>query len=225
MARLARVVVPDVPLHIIQRGINRFKTFYSDKDYKEYLYLMADWCNRCEIEVLAYCLMPSHIHLVCVPQSEDCLRKAIGEAHRRYTRYINAENGWTGHLWQGRFASYPVDDQYLMTVTRYIILNPVRARLVKKPENYRWSSCRAHLSGRNDILVKVRQLSEKSSDFREMLNEGISQEQYMAIRSHEKTGRPLGSDSFVEWLEEQTARTLKKQKPGPKKKNGLLCCP
>lgn len=179
---------------------------------------MADWCNRCEVEVLAYCLMPNHIHLVCVPRSEDGLRKAIGEAHRRYTRHINTENGWTGHLWQGRFASYPIDDQYLTAVARYIILDPVRARLVKKPENYRWSSCRAHLSGKDDILVKTRYLAENAPDFSEMLNGGISQDQYMAIRSHEKTGRPLGSDTFLEWLEYQTDRTLKKQKPGPKKR-------
>jgi putative transposase len=217
MARLARVVVPGVPLHIIQRGSNHHQTFFSDKDYKEYLYLMADWCNRCAVEVLAYCLMPNHIHLVCVTRSEDGLRKAIGEAHRRYTRHINTENGWTGHLWQGRFASYPVDDNYLMAVTRYIVFTPVRLRLVKKPENYRWSSCRAHLTGRDDILVKVKPLLARTQNFRELLENDLSQEQYVAIRSHEKTGRPLGSDSFVAWLEEKTARTLRKQKPGPKK--------
>lgn len=225
MARLARVVVPGVPLHIIQRGSDRHQTFFTDKDYKEYLYLMADWCKWCAVEVLAYCLMPNHIHLICVTRSKNGLHKAIGEAHRCYTRHINTENGWSGHLWKGRFASYPVDDHYLMAVMRYIILNPVRARLVKKPENYRWSSCRAHLSGRDDILVTVAPLLKKIENFQEFFACDCSQEQYMAIRRHERTGRPLGSDTFVAWLEEQTARTLRKQKPGPKKKSGLLYCP
>lgn len=217
MARIARVVVPGIPHHVIQRGNRRLETFFSEADYKEYLYLMADWCNRCEVEIWAYCLMPNHVHLVSVAHSEDGLRKAIGEAHRRYTRHINSRNDWKGHLWQGRFASYPMDESSLLAAVRYILLSPVRAGIVRKPHTYRWSSCKAHLEGRDDILVKTAPLAAFVSDWPAFLEEEIEPEQYAAIRSHEKTGRPLGDDTFLEKLEQLTARSLKKKKPGPKK--------
>ncbi len=99
MARIARVVVPDILHHITQRGNRRMETFFADADYREYLYLMTEWCNRCGVQVWAYCLMPNHIHLIATLKSEDGLRRAIGEAHRRYTRYINFQKEWKGHLW------------------------------------------------------------------------------------------------------------------------------
>lgn len=217
MARIARVVVPGIPHHIIQRGNRRLETFFCDADYKEYLYLMADWCNRCKVEIWSYCLMPNHVHLVSVSSSEDGLRKAIGEAHRRYTRHINARNDWKGHLWQGRFASYPMDETYLLATVRYILLNPVRANMVKKAHQYRWSSCKAHFESRDDILVKTAPLAGMISNWPAFLDEEMESGQYTAIRSHEKTGRPLGSDEFLEKLEKITARSLKKKKPGPKR--------
>ena len=91
--------------------------------------LLAEWCKRCSVQVWSYCLMPNHVHLIAVPESEDGLRRGIGEAHRRYSRRINFREGWRGHLWQGRFASYPMDVKYLMMAVRYIELNPVRAKL------------------------------------------------------------------------------------------------
>ena len=96
---------------------------------------MAGWCNRCEVQIWAYCLMQNHVHLISMTQSEDGLRRAVGEAHRRFKRYINAQNGWKGHLWQGRFASYPMDESYQIATARYIVLNPVRAGIVKRPED------------------------------------------------------------------------------------------
>jgi len=217
MARIARVVVPGIPHHIIQRGNRRLETFFSEADYKEYLYLMADWCNRCKVDIWAYCLMPNHVHLVSVAHSEDGLRRAVGEAHRRYTRHVNYRHGWKGHLWQGRFASYPMDEAYLLATVRYILLNPVRAGIVKKAHAYRWSSCKAHLEARDDILVKTAPLARIVPDWRAFLEEEIQGEQFAAIRSHEKTGRPLGDDAFLDELERVTARSLKKKKPGPKK--------
>ena len=89
---------------------------------------MAEWCDTLDVEILAYCLMPNHVHLIVVPQSADGLRRAIGEVHRRYTRMINFREGWRGHLWQGRFASFVLDEPYLLTAARYVELNPVRAR-------------------------------------------------------------------------------------------------
>ena len=217
MVRIARVVAPSIPHHITQRGNRRMETFFSEADYREYLYLMAEWCNRCKVQVWSYCLMPNHVHLIVVPESEDGLRRAIGEAHRRYTRYINFQKGWKGHLWQGRFASFPMDEQYLIATARYVELNPVRAKLVTRPEDYKWSSAKAHLQGEDDILVKVGPLSTIIGNWQELLHDKLSKKDYDYIRQHERTGRPLGDEIFLSNLEEITKRILKKQKPGPKK--------
>jgi len=128
---------------------------------------MAEWCIRCKVEVWPYCLLPNYVHLIAVPESEDGLRRAIGEAHRRYTKYINFREGWKGHLWQGRFASFPMDEQYLLASARYVELNPVRAKLVKRAEEYPWSSAAAHLNGENDILVNVEAMSAMVGDWKE----------------------------------------------------------
>jgi len=194
-------------------------TFFSYADYREYLYLMAEWCNRCNVTVLSYCLMPNHIHLIATPETEDGLRRAIGEAHRRYTRYINFQKRWKGHLWQGRFASYPMDEKYTLTTARYIELNPVKAGMVKRAEDYPWSSAKAHLHEEDDILVKVNPLLDMCPTWSELLLSNWSEEEYDILRRHERTGRPLGSDAFLDRLEILTSRTLKKQKPGPNKHN------
>lgn len=146
MARLARVVVPGYPHHITQRGNRRQQTFFCDEDYQEYIALMKEWCSRLGVSIWFYCLMPNHVHLVAVPQSQDGLRRAIGEAHRRYTRRINFRENWRGHLWQGRFSSFVMDEKYLMKAVRYVAMNPVRAGIVKRPEQYRWSSSSAYLN-------------------------------------------------------------------------------
>jgi len=99
--------------------------------------------------------MPNHVHLIGVPQSIKGLARAIGEAHRRYTRRVNFREGWRGHLWQGHFASYVLDEAHLIAAARYVELNPVPARLLRVPGEYLWSSAAAHVAGQNDDLVKV----------------------------------------------------------------------
>jgi putative transposase len=216
MPRLARVVVSDVPHHVTQRGNRRQPTFFCDDDYEAYLDLMAEWTRRHGVEVWAYCLMPNHVHLVATPPSEAALARAIGEAHRRYTRMVNFREGWRGHLWQGRFASFPMDEEHLYRAVRYVELNPVRARLVRLPWRYRWSSAAAHLAGKDDRLVRVAPMLERAGDWREFLAEGLSIEEAAEFRRHERSGRPLGSERFITRLEELLGRTLHPQKPGPK---------
>lgn len=114
MPRIARVVAAGLPHHVTQRGNRRQQTFFSDEDYEAYLELMVHWCSCCGIEVWGYCLMPNHVHMIVVPDSADGLRRGIGEAHRRYTRRVNFRERWRGHLWQGRFASYVLDEHYLL---------------------------------------------------------------------------------------------------------------
>jgi putative transposase len=218
MARIARVVAEHYPHHITQRGNRRQDTFFCDDDYRYYIRLMAEWCDKCGVTIWAYCLMHNHVHLVAVPESEGGLRRAIGEAHRRYTRHINFREQWRGHLWQGRFASFLMDEKYLLTATRYIELNPVRAGLVSIPEEYPWSSAKAHMKGRNDDLVKVQPLLRMVDDWRQFLSGDVSDEEYELLQRHERTGRPLGSTSFIEQLESKLSRILTPQKGGRPKK-------
>jgi len=220
MARLARVVVAGYPHHITQRGNRRQQTFFCDEDYEEYIALMSQWCYQLGVAIWFYCLMPNHVHLIAVPQSEEGLRRAIGEAHRRYTRRINFRQGWRGHLWQGRFSSYVMDNKYLMSTVRYIAMNPVKAELVKRPEQYRWSSASAYLDGKNDSLTSISGLNKRVDDWKQFFNQAVDAVIAEKIRKHERTGRPLGSEKFVVKLETVSGRMLRLKKAGrPKKEN------
>jgi len=219
MARIARIVAPALPHHVIQRGNRRQETFLGEGDYKEYLDLMAEWCTRYHVEIWAYCLMPNHVHLIAVPEEKEALAKAIGEAHRRYTRFINFREGWRGYLWQGRFASYPMDEVYLVAAAKYIELNPVRAKLVQRPEEYPWSSARAHLFARDDLLVKTRPLLDLVDDWARFLETDQKEEDMFLLRRNFRTGRPLGDEKFIGQLEIRLNRILRRQKPGPKAVN------
>jgi putative transposase len=220
MARLARVVAPGVPHHVTQRGNRRQEVFFSGEDYAAYKELLIEGCREARVEVLAWCLMPNHVHLILVPRDEDGLRAALGETHRRYTRHVNLREGWQGYLWQGRFASVPMDESHLMACLRYVELNPVRAGLVRRARDWRWSSARAHLDGRADGLVEPQKLLKRVPDWKSFLAEGLGEAELEAIRKGERTGRPLGSARFVERLETKLGRTLARQKPGPKPQQG-----
>ncbi|MCK4659227.1 MAG: transposase [Phycisphaerae bacterium] len=219
MTRIARVVAAGFPHHVIQRGNRRQKTFFRDDDYEAYLALMAEWCSECRVKVWAYCLMPNHVHLIVVPASEDGLRRGIGEAHRRYSRRINLRKRWRGHLWQGRFASYVMDKHYLLAATRYVEMNPVKAGLVERPRQYRWSSARAHLTGRDDVLIKVKPLLKLVDNWRRFLSQPLDEETTEKLQRHERTGRPLGNDALLGTLEKRLDRQLRPKKPGRKPKS------
>ena len=193
------------------------ETFFDDKDYEAYITLMAEWCSLSGLEVWAYCLMPNHVHLIVVPDKEESLAKGIGEAHRRYTRYINFKNRWKGYLWQGRFASFPMDESYLLAAARYIELNPVRAKMVTMAQEYRWSSATARLNGVDDGLVKVQPILQRVSSWAETLASG-EEVIFDDIRQHERTGRPLGGEGFVNKVSALVGRDLRKKRPGPKRR-------
>jgi putative transposase len=218
MARLARVVVPGIPHHVTQRGNRRQETFFVEDDYDAYLTLLKQWCGRCGVAVWAYCLMPNHVHRIVVPASEDGLRRALGEAHRRYTRRVNFREGWRGHLWQGRFASFPMGERYLLRAARYVECNPVRAKLCRVPWRWRWSSAAAHVAGRDDGIVQVRALLERAPDWREFLTEATQAEDAALLRCHERTGRPLGEAAFLDRIEKRLGRPVRPAKPGRKPK-------
>lgn len=216
MARMARVVVAGVPYHVTQRGNRRQNVFFHADDYRRYVALLRAHCDKWATRIWAYCLMPNHVHLIAVPAEAQSLARAIGDTHRAYTRHVNLREDWRGYLWQGRFASYPMDERHLLAAARYIELNPVRAGLCSSADEWPWSSVHAHLASRNDTLVDAAALLSLVPDWRSYLAAGVDEAMSSALRRHTKSGRPLGSQSFVEALEYATGRRLTKRKTGPK---------
>ena len=214
MARLARIVVPGLAHHVTQRGNRGLETFFGKADYALYKALVAEQCRAAETAVWAYCLMPNHVHLILVPGDADGLRRSLGEAHRRYTRAVNRREGWTGHLWQERFHSFPMDEAHLLRAARYVELNPVRAKLVRRARDWPWSSARAHLDGHDDGLTSVAPLLEKVEDWPGFLRAGLKEAELGELRRHARNGRPLGSVDFVAGLEARLGRPLAPRKPG-----------
>lgn len=216
MVRLARVVVPGIPHHVTQRGNRRQDVFFGDEDYAAYVELLQRSSRKFDVAIWAWCLMPNHVHLILVPETADGLRAALAGTHRRYTLRINERENWQGYLWQGRFASFPMDEKHLLMAARYVELNPVRAGLVDAPEKWQWSSAAARLSGEPGIVAPASVLGDLVPDWRAFLNDGLSEDGRDTIRAHERTGRALGSTQFVQRLERATGRILQKQRPGPK---------
>ncbi len=216
MARMARIVVPRLPHLVTQRGNRGQQVFFTAEDSLYYRTLVAEGCRTHGVACRAYCLMPDHVHLILVPSDEGGLRKVLGEAHRRYTRRINRREGWSGYLWQGRFASCVLDEAHGLEAARYVELDPVRAGLCARPEHWRWSSARAHLEGRDDPLVGVAPLLERVGDWRAFLDAGTPAATAKTLERHVRTGRPLGTEAFVRDLEQRLGRRLRRLKPGPK---------
>ena len=211
MSRLARVIVPGFPHHVTQRGNRRAPVFFEQSDYALYRDLLAERCRKASVACWAYCLMPNHMHLILVPETADGLARALGETHRQYTGYINARARWTGHLFQGRFASVVLDDDHLMAAARYVALNPVRARLVTRPQDWAWSSVRAHLRRRHG-----RSAARAARPHRSVARHRTGGCRACALARGRDTGRPLGTEDFVARLEALMRRTLRPQKPGRK---------
>ena len=144
---------------------------------------------------------------------------ALGETHRRYTGFVNARMRVTGHLFQGRFGSVALDEPHLIAAARYVALNPVRARLVRRAQDWPWSSARAHLKGRDDGLVTVAPLIERTARrFADLLDEGPTQQELAALRAAETIGRPLGSPAFLDRLEVRLGRSVRASKRGRPKR-------
>ena len=215
MARLVGIVIPGLPHHVTQRGNRREAIFFEDGDHEVYLDLLAEQTLKAGVAVWAYCLMPNHVHLILRPAHSGDLGHAVGEAHRRYTNFINARGRWTGHLFQSRFASVVLDDLHLIRAVRYVSLNPVRARLAARPKDWKWSSVRAHLAGVDDALVTVRPVLDRIPHLKALL-EAEAEEDFSDLRRAETTGRPLGTPEFVDGLERILGRTIARRAPGRK---------
>lgn len=193
------------------------QVFFSADDYHSYRRFLEQQACSHSLSVWAYCLMPNHVHLIAVPTSEKGLSKPVGEAHRRYALKVNKREGWTGHLWQERFESFPMDEPHVMAAIRYVLLNPVRAGLVRSATDWPYSSAGCHIQGRRDQLVDRRPVEERVREWSTYLRgDETSCDEINALRRHGRIGRPLGSDDFIERLERVTGRRLRPAKAGRK---------
>src|SRR5277367_2596106 len=216
MARLARVVIPGHPHHVTQRGNGRARTFFDDGDYALYRDLLAQHCAAADVEVWAWCLMPNHVHLILVPSDRDGLRRALAAVNRRYAGIVHARRRRTGHFWQGRFGAVAMDEAHLAAALIYVSLNPVRARLVERARDWRWSSTRAHLTGKDDGVTARAPVKEQFPNFADLLVGAADADAFARLRAAESIGRPLGDNRFLARIERLTVRRLRPGKRGPK---------
>lgn len=216
MARLARLVVPGLPHHVTQRGNGGAQTFLGEADYALYRDLLARSCRAAGVAVRSWVLMPNYVHLILVPSDADGLRRALASTHRRYAGHIHARERRTGHFWRGRYGAVAMDEGHLLAAVRYVALNPVRARLVARAADWRWSSVHALLAGGDDGLTAVAPVLARCGHFAMLLAEPAEQPSFAALRRAESIGRPLGDDGFLAALEALTRRTLRPGRRGPK---------
>lgn len=209
MPRIARIVIPDCPHHVIQRGNRRQTTFFSDSDKALYLNLLKRHGEKAGVSVLAYCLMDNHVHLIAIPKTKESFARGIGETHRRYTTIINTREDWKGYLWQGRFISFPLDEPHFYSAVRYAERNPVRAGIVTRAEQYPWSSARAHVRKLGDPLLSNIGQFLSIRNWARYLREPDKEAFIEQMKRSERTGRPLGDEAFLIRLEEITGRRLR----------------
>ncbi len=224
MPRFARVVIPRCAHHITQRGNARRDTFFTPADRDVYLGLLKRYAQFHQVAVMGYCLMSNHVHLVLTPDTEVGLAKTLRVVHMRYAQYRNALEDSSGHIWQSRYYSCPIESHRLGDVMRYVELNPVRAGLVEDPRHYSWSSAKAHLRG-VDVSGMLALTSWNRDwtprEWGKVLRSG--QDRSEEIKEATYGGRPLGSEQFVEHLEKTLDRRLKRGLPGrPKRKERVL---
>lgn len=212
MPRTARVVAAGAPHHVTQRGNNRQRVFFHDIDRRLYLALLAEQSRQHQLRILGFCLMPNHVHLIVLPERPDSLARGLGRAHNLYARWFNAQHHRSGHLWQNRFYSAPLDRTHLVRALQYVDLNPVRGRLVERAIDYGWSSAQPHVLGRDARgLLDMATWAEvcPCNDWGPVLEASTPEERFeQRLREATRSGKPLGENHFVSALEQDVGREL-----------------
>ena len=217
MSRVARIVVPGFAHHITQRGNRNMDVFERSDDHLAYLRFLKQYTEKYGLSIYAYCLMPNHIHLVAVPGDERALGKALRDTHTVYAMHFNTRTAISGHVWQGRFFSCPLDEQHLWAAVRYVERNPVAAGMVERAEQYRWSSAAAHCGFCKDDLLSVDfPPTGVITDWSAWLAQPDEETVTAYIHQQTRTGRPCGSETFLDQLEGLLNRSVRRKKPGRK---------
>jgi len=216
MPRIARAVAVGFPHHIIQRGNNKEKVFFEEEDRQKYLELLKKYSDKWECPILAYCLMNNHVHLLARPKREESLYKMMQGITLCYTQHINRKYEKTGRLWESRYHSCIVDrEHYLWAVARYIEQNPKRAKIVKKEEEYPYSSARAHIEGRRDDILGEKLFNDNQrKDYIAFIRESITEEEIQRLKYSTRTGRPFGREEFIKRMEKKLNKRFILQRPG-----------
>ncbi len=213
MGRIARVVAQGVPHHITQRGNARQVVFDDARDRSVYLRLLRKYAEKFRLRIWAWCLMSNHVHILAVPETAESMKRTLGQAHRDYASYRNAQLAACGHVWQSRYYSCPIDQSGVWPVMAYIERNPVRAGLVQFAEDHIWSSARAHVIGRDEenlVDLSPWRAAYTTERWRNTLRLGVEDEVLQErLRQATLTGRPFGSDQFIEELELTSNRRLR----------------
>jgi putative transposase len=218
MARQARIVLSNTPHHITQRGNRGEPVFFEKSDYRSYLDIVTEQCARFDIKLLSYCLLPNQVHLIAAPQDADMLGRAIGESHRRYSCLINNRHNWRGHLFQDRFFSYAMDEHTTLRAARFIETLPVTLKITPNPENYLWSSAKSRVKIIQNSIIQPYDFFNTIDNWEEFLARPIDPKEMNQIQLHLQTGRPRGSHTFLDNIENQIGRTVRPQKRGRKPK-------
>ncbi len=222
MPRIARIIATGYPHHLTQRGNNRATVFFDDEDRQTYLKLLLKYTRKYHVAIWAYCLMNSHLHLLAIPETETGLARGIGLTNMLYTQYLNRKLGQSGRIWQNRFFSCLVENnQYLWAVARYIERNPVKAGLATCAQEYRWSSAVAHVTEHNDLLLAEESwLAPEERDRYVQFLRDEDEKTDAGIRRATRTGRPFGSEEFIDQMEQILNQRLRPKSPGRPRKTG-----
>lgn len=222
MTRIARAVATDFPHHVTQRGNNRENIFHDNQDKEQYLTLLKKYSEKWECSILGYCVMDNHVHLLNRPSQEYSLSKMMQGLTLAYSKYANKKYMRTGRLWECRYFSNIVEkESYLWTVLRYIEQNPCRAKMVKKAEDYPYSSARAHIWSDSNPLLKENLFDEyERTEYRKFLDDRPKENDLDKIRFASRTGRPLGTNDFVIKMERRLKRRFIPKAPGRPKGKG-----
>lgn len=231
MPRRARLSIPEIPWHLIQRGNNRSVCFYAEEDYLFYLHFLEEFAAKFGCAIHAYVLMTNHVHLLLTPQRADSASLMMKHLGQRYVQYINRTYRRSGTLWEGRFRSCLTQtEDYVLACYRYIELNPVRAGMVMKPQDYRWSSYPANAMGKANRLITPhdeywrldRDDATRREVYRSLFKAHLDPELVDNIRKATNGNFVLGSERFQKEVEVMLGRRARRGHAGRPRKTGLL---
>jgi putative transposase len=225
MARKLRFAPPHHFLHITQRGNYRQRTFFSDSDRLWFLNILGRQASLRQVEILGYCLMPNHFHLIAVGRQDASISKFMQGLNGQYAQSLNYRLDRHGRFWQDRYFSCILDTTHLINALRYVELNPVRSKIVPTAANYHWSSARVHcgsvMSSPEWLNLDAFESLYGDMDWKMALARGQSREELSEVRQATRWEVPLASAEFIERLEVEFDRTLRRGTPGRPSRSAL----